>query len=81
MERHYYEVNKTFLQALEAEYGLPASVSTRSWETVPTWIDDTHVMIESSKLLDEAIIIAQPLTEEQAYERIISDDYPQPEII
>lgn len=81
MKRYYYEVNKVKLQGLEAIYGLPDSIVTRSWETVSTRLDNLYVIIESSRLLDPLVIGSEPLTELEASNLRYSAEYHKEEII
>ena len=72
---YYYEINKQFLQGLEAVYGLPDSLLTRSWSTVNTSLDGLWVIIESSEPLDETILQVEVMNVTQTKELISSPKY------
>ena len=72
---YYYEINKVKLQGLEVMHGLPFSISTRSWEDVPTSLDGIDVLIESSEPLDESILMVKAITVEEARILVNSPKY------
>lgn len=78
---YYYEINKQFLQALEAQYGLPTSMVTVSWETVNTSLNGLDVVIESSEPLDENILGVSVMNVAEARILVGSDKYYKEEII
>ena len=72
---YYYEINKEFLQGLEAAYGLPNSVITRSWSTVSTSLDGFYVVIESLEALDENILQVNSMTRAEAKTLVSGNKY------
>ena len=72
---YYYEINKEFLQGLEAAYGLPNSVITRSWSTVSTSLNGLYVVIESIEALDENILQVNSMTRAEAKTLVSSNKY------
>ena len=78
---YYYEINKQFLQALEAQYGLPTSMVTVSWETVNTSLNGLDVVIESSEPLVENILGVSVMNVAEARILVGSDKYYKEEII